>query len=72
MRPMEPQLFLLPDTSPAPAEASDTEDRPLSWRLDDATRARGRQGIARARAALRQATTEPARGRAAAPRRAAA
>lgn len=71
MRDMEPQLFLLPDTGPL-AEATPTEESPISWRLDAATRARGRRGIAEARAALRQATTTPAQDLGEASRRAAA
>ena len=44
---MNDQLALLPDRSP--------EDGEVSWELDDHTRDVGRQGLAAARHALRQA-----------------
>ncbi len=48
---MTTQLTLLPSTTPvAPA-------RPGPWHLDDATRATGREGLARARRALAEAKT---------------
>jgi len=50
---MDAQLHLLTEADEARSEV------PTDWRLDDSTRAVGRQGIQRARAALRSA----ARGR---------
>jgi hypothetical protein len=72
MRLMEPQLFLLPDKGPAAEDLSPATEAPISWRLDDDTRARGHRGIARARAALRAAGSGPAPKQDDAPRRAAA
>lgn len=78
---MEPQLFILPDTetdTEAPTgTAADTGradsnpviefSPPPRWRLDDHTKAVGRKGIAKARAALRDATRDAAeQGRSAA------
>lgn len=72
MRSMEPQLFLLPDSGATTVDDSPAQERPISWRLDEATRARGQRGIAQARAALRQATRESAQPPSEAPRRVAA
>jgi hypothetical protein len=47
IEPMDAQLHLLPD--------DDTDERHVDWRLDDSTRALGRQGVAQARSALRAA-----------------
>ena len=48
---MNDQLALLPDASPAVDQVDDT-----SWELDEHTRHVGRQGLAAARQALRQAS----------------
>ena len=47
---MARQLHLLPH---------DNLDEPRDWRLDDATRTLGLQGLAQARAALRDARSAP-------------
>jgi hypothetical protein len=49
---MEAQLHLLPTE----------DDAEISWRLDDATRAIGRRGVADARGALRAALRHRAEG----------
>jgi len=49
------QLALLPDEAPA--------GRRAPWRLDDATRTRGRQGVAAARHALAEAAARRAAAR---------
>ena len=48
---MNDQLALLPDASTDADEADE-----VSWELDEHTRSVGRQGLAAARQALRQAT----------------
>jgi hypothetical protein len=75
---MEPQLFILPETDPDSDTGADTDapagnnpvvefSPPPRWRLDDHTRDVGRRGIAKARAALRDATrTAAEQGRSAA------
>lgn len=47
---MARQLHLLPQSDP---------DAPRDWRLDEATRTLGFQGVAQARAALRAARSTP-------------
>ncbi len=66
---MNDQLALLPDASPAVDQVDDT-----SWELDEHTRHVGRQGLAAARQALREAcarkaacASAPCRGRASSP-----
>ena len=51
------QLALLPDDAVAAGPTS-------AWRLDDATRSRGRQGVAAARTALAEAAARRAAARA--------
>ena len=48
---MNDQLALLPDAS-----SSDDEAAEVSWELDEHTRSVGRQGLAAARQALREAS----------------
>ncbi len=52
---MESQLRLLAET-----RSADSPKAPASWRIDDTTRAVGRTGISKARAALRRARTTSA------------
>ena len=55
---MEAQLQLIPSSEGAAGHSGDStsSSRPAAeWRLDEATRARGRAGIAMARQALQQA-----------------